>query len=514
MTAARRWARARRARTPKLRTQLVALLVALLTVAFALVAVATALALHTFLLDRLDQQLVAAGDRYSVGLEHPSDRDVDNDRRLATVSGQAAGTLGARVIGGRVTAAAIVGRDADDAAIGPGTAARAIIAGLRPTGSPTSVDLPRLGTYRMLAVRGDDGDVLVTGLPTEPIDTTIGRLILIEAEVFAVALALTTAGGILFVRIALRPLNRMADTATRVADLPLSSGTVSLPDSAPTAASDTEVGRLSHAFGHMLEHVESSLQKRERSEERLRRFIADASHELRTPVAVVRSHAEYAQRIAPDLPPDVVQSLGRIVGESERMGHLVDDLLLLARLDSGRSLAAEEVDVSRLVVDAVIDAQIAGSDHSWALDVPEHPVAVLGDEHALHQVLANLFANARTHTPPGTAVHTELRDLADRELVEIVITDDGPGIPEPVLADVFERFVRGPDSRSAGTGSSGLGLSIVRAIVQAHRGTVRVTSRAGRTSFTIRLPRWMQSEEEAEPVELDRAGFDTGADRR
>jgi two-component system, OmpR family, sensor kinase len=472
-------------RTPRLRTQLVALVAALLTVAFALVAVVTAIELHRFLAERLDQQLQAAGGRYALSLEHP-DRDKDNDARLFEIAGQSAGTLGARVVNGVVTVAHVVGHDADDPTTEPGSKARTVLAKLAPAPRPRTVEVPGLGKYRVLVQRGDDGDLLITGLPMHSVDETTARLIGIEGVVFGVVLVVVAVGGALFVRLALRPLNRVAETAARVADLPLSSGTVELGERAPESAPNTEVGKLSGAFNHMLEHVESSLQSRQASEDRLRRFLADASHELRTPVAIVRSHAEFARRTGRALDPEVMHSLERIGAESERMGHLVEDLLLLARVDSGRPLARDEVDVTRLVLDAVSDARVAGPDHRWQLELPEDPLTVVGDEHALHQVVANLLANARTHTPAGTVVRAAVR--GDGEDIEIEISDDGPGIPADVLPGIFERFVRADETRSATTGSSGLGLAIVQAIARRHGGTVTVESAPGATTFRVRLP--------------------------
>jgi two-component system OmpR family sensor kinase len=470
-----------------LRARLVALLVGLFTLAFLLVALATTLALRGFLLDRLDQQLRAAGNRFSVSLEHGNDFDADDDEQFASVAGQAAGTLGARILHGTVTAAAVVGRDSNDPATAPGSAARAVLAKLHADPSPHSVELPDLGSYRVIVSRGEDGDLLVTGLPVDEIDHTIARLVGIEGVVFGAALLLVGVSGAVFVRLALRPLNRVAETAARVADLPLSSGTVSVPERAPEPDPHTEVGTLSLAFNHMLEHVEASLHRRQASEERLRRFIADASHELRTPVAVIRGHAELALRTGGALPTEVSRSLDRIAAETQRMGHLVDDLLLLARLDSGRPLAHEEVDVTRLVLDAVSDAQVAGPDHRWRLELPAEPVTVIGDEHALHQVLANLLANARTHTPPGTVVLVATRQLDDGA-AELVVSDNGPGIPPDVLPEIFERFVRADDERGAGTGSSGLGLAIVDAIVRALGGHIDLTSVPGETRIAITLP--------------------------
>jgi two-component system OmpR family sensor kinase len=473
-------------RTPTLRTQLVALLVGLLTLAFLLVAAVTTVALRGFLQDRLDQQLRAAGDRFSVSLEHPDDHDADNsDTQFASVAGQAAGTLGARVMNGTVTAAAVVGHDGDEPATAPGPAARRVIGRLTARAAPRSIELPGLGEYRVVVSRGDDGDLLVTGLPMHEVQETTTHLVVIEAVVFGLVLVLVGVSGAVFVRLALRPLNRIAATASRVVELPLSSGTVSLPERAPEPDPRTEVGTLSSAFNHMLEHVESSLHQRQASEDRLRRFIADASHELRTPVAVVRSHAELARRTTESLPPEVERSLLRIEAESERMGHLVDDLLLLARLDSGRPLAADEVDVTRLILDSVSDAQAAGPDHVWRLELPAEPITVIGDEHALHQVMANLLANARTHTPAGTTVTASAR--ATGAGAQIVISDDGPGIGPDILPSIFERFVRADPARTMSTGSSGLGLAIVDAILRGLGGTIDVSSEPGDTRFTIQL---------------------------
>jgi len=176
----------------------------------------------------------------------------------------------------------------------------------------------------------------------------------------------------------------------------------------------------------------------------------------------------------------------RVESETDRMTTLVEDMLLLARLDSGRPLAQEPVDLSRLVVDAVSDAHVAAPDHHWRLDLPEESVSVTGDPARLHQVLANLLANARTHTPAGTTVTTSLAAAGPYATLRVV--DDGPGIPESLLPQVFERFARGDTSRSRAAGSTGLGLSIVAAVVEAHGGTVEVSSRPGYTEFAVRLP--------------------------
>jgi two-component system OmpR family sensor kinase len=471
-----------------LRFQLVALLLTLMIVSSVAVAFVTAVALRGFLLQRLDQELTAAGDRFSVSLENPSDHDADNSDQIGTIQGQAAGTLGARVLNGKVTAAAVVPHDADDTKQTAVPAEDlAVLGALKASATPRTIDLHHLGDYRITVTAGDDGDLLVTGLPEHPVDETIARLLVIEASVFAVALLITGTIGAASVRLSLRPLNRVAATARSVSSLPLSTGTVSLPDRVAAVAPTTEAGQVADAFNHMLEHVESALHDRHASEDRLRHFIADASHELRTPVAVIRSHAEYAQRVSgTDIPVPVSDALSRIAAESNRMGHLVADLLLLARLDSGRELEQIDVDLTRIVLDAVSDARVTGADHHWRLELPEDELHVLGDPRALHQVLANLLANARTHTPPGTTILATLRTLEPRQAV-LTITDDGPGIPPDVMPRIFDRFVRADTTRS-GTDGSGLGLSIVSAIIGAHEGTIHAESRPGATTFTIILP--------------------------
>ncbi|BCB77295.1 hypothetical protein Pflav_037050 [Phytohabitans flavus] len=283
-------------------------------------------------------------------------------------------------------------------------------------------------------------------------------------------------------------MRRVAATAGRVAELPLDRGEVALSVRVPEADTDprTEVGQVGAALNRMLGHVAAALAARQASETRVRQFVADASHELRTPLAAIRGYAEVTRRGRDEVPPDVAHALRRVESESARMTALVDDLLLLARLDSGRPLETEPVDLSRLLVDAVSDAHVAGPEHRWRLDLPEEAVTVPGDAARLHQVVANLLANARTHTPPGTEVTVALRPQGGG--AEISVVDTGPGIAPELQADVFERFARGDSSRSRAAGSTGLGLAIVAAVVEAHHGAVEVSSVPGRTAFTVRLP--------------------------
>jgi two-component system OmpR family sensor kinase len=234
----------------------------------------------------------------------------------------------------------------------------------------------------------------------------------------------------------------------------------------------------------MVEHIRSALVRQRRSQERLRQFAADASHELRTPVANIKGHAELSLRFPARMDPEVRHSLERIESEANRMSRLVDDLLLLARLDAGRPLDLREVDLTLLVLNGVSDARAAAPDHRWVLDVPEEPVLVEGDEHRLQQVVGNLLANERLHTPAGTRVTVELR--VEPGWIRLVVEDDGPGIPPDLRPHLFDRFTHGPHSPSTG---SGLGLAIAHAIVTAHGGTLTCDSRPGRTELVTSLPR-------------------------
>ena len=260
------------------------------------------------------------------------------------------------------------------------------------------------GTFELTVVRDRDGSVYFTGLPLAGLHDTLRDVALAEAAVFGAVLVLAGVLGTFWVRFSLRPLRRVASTATQVAELPLEAGEVSLPAGVPDIDPATETGQVGLAFNRMLGHVETALRRRAASEIRLRRFAADASHELRTPLAAIRGYAELALRHPGDAPEGVTHALGRVLSESTRMSVLVDDLLLLARLDAGRPLNSEPVDMTRLVIDATSDAQVARPGHRWVLELPDDPELVLGDEHRLRQVLGNLLSNAGRHTPDGTRV--------------------------------------------------------------------------------------------------------------
>ncbi|WP_141576784.1 cell wall metabolism sensor histidine kinase WalK [Actinomadura sp. WMMA1423] len=464
-----------------LRARLTAGLLVLLALSCLAVGIATATALDRFLVGRLDEQLTASGGRFPASLEHERRKDADDH---PDTRGQAPGTFGARLFGRTVTEAAVV-RDSSDEPVPLDDADRRALADLPPDARGRSLDLSALEEYRVMALRGDDGDVLVTGLPLRPAEETLHRLIMVEAVVFAAVLAVAGIAAAAWVRLALRPLRRVAATASRVTELPLASGEVAMPERVRGTDPRTEVGQVGAALNRMLGHVENALARRHASEERLRRFAADASHELRTPVAAVRGHAELALRTSEPVPAEVRHALGRIEAESVRMSELVDDLLLLARLDAGRPLEADAVDLTRIVLDATADARAVGQGHRWELVLPEEPVTVTGDARRLHQLVANLLANARAHTPSGT--HVTVRLAVEGSAVVLDVEDDGPGIPAELREEVFQRFVRADKGRARSAGGTGLGLAIVQAVAAAHGGRAELVA-GEHTVFRVTLP--------------------------
>lgn len=484
--------RARRPRVWSLRLRLLVGQVAVLAMVCVGITAATELALRHHLLAQLDSQL--SGTSYRSSLLYPEPPRRHEPRYVKTgpgprfldAPGQPAGMVAAVVSDGTTVDAGYLTSSGARAALSA-TAKHQLeqIAGSR---SPVTLDLDGLGRYRVVAAPSRNrADVIVTGLSMANIDATELRMLVIFGVLTFVALVAATTAGVMIIRRALAPLRRVAQTATEVVDLPLDRGEVELPVRVPEpdANPDTEVGQLGSAVNRMLDHISAALSTRQASETRVRQFVADASHELRTPLAAIRGYTELAQRMGDDREA-VAHAMSRVASETERITRLVEDLLLLARLDSGRPLEREPVDLSRLAVDAVSDAHIAGPDHQWELDLPPEPVVVIGDEARLHQVLANLLANARVHTGAGSVVTTRLSTEPTHTLLQVI--DNGPGIPAAQQTEVFERFVRGDTSRSRKGGSTGLGLAIVSAVVKAHNGMITVHSSPGRTEFAVRLP--------------------------
>ncbi|WJV47682.1 ATP-binding protein [Streptomyces flavofungini] len=511
-------ARTRKPRT--LRTRLVVSAVALIAVVCAVIGTVTTIALRSHLYEQVDGALRQVSMRASGPPENTADAGNPPDHRdggpgggplrFVTKGPQEIGTVGA-VVGedGTLTEGA-VSTEPDVSSNSPESVARTLdgaqldaLAKVARDGEPHTVDVPELGEYRVEYTSGRFGDYLV-GLPTAKVTNTLNTLVVTEVSVTAAGLVAASLAGAATVGVALRPLRRVAATATRVSELPLHSGEVALHERVPDAEADarTEVGQVGAALNRMLDHVHSALHARQRSETRVRQFVADASHELRTPLASIRGYAELTRRGREETGPDTRHALGRIESEAARMTGLVEDLLLLARLDveRGRSgtagpgpLTREPTDLSPMVVDVLSDARAAGPDHNWRLDLPDDPALVLADPARVQQVLVNLLANARTHTPPGTTVTARLHRHGP--WVRLDVADDGPGIPPDLLPHVFERFARGDSSRSRAHGSTGLGLAIVQAVVAAHDGAVAVTSEPGSTVFTVHLPAYDEAGE-------------------
>jgi len=359
---------------------------------------------------------------------------------------------------------------------------------ITPDGPISDVDIVGYGSYRLIAENIGDGDVQVIALSLTNTNITLEKVALVTGGAVLITLVIAGWTGAFIVRGTLRPLDRVAATATRVSELRLDRGEVQLAQRVPEADTDpgTEVGAVGAALNRMLDHVGNALEARHASEMQVRQFVADASHELRTPLAAIRGYAELSRRSRAPISDEIAHVLNRVESEAKRMTVLVEDLLLLARLDAGRPLAHDPVDLTMLAVDTVSDAHAAGPRHYWQLDLAEEPVTVIGDGARLHQVLANLLANARTHTPEGTTVTVSVR--ADHQAAVVHVIDGGPGIPAELQPHIFERFARGDSSRSRAAGSTGLGLSIVYAVVTAHRGHVSVQSVPGQTIFTVVLP--------------------------
>ncbi|MEV4738103.1 MULTISPECIES: sensor histidine kinase [unclassified Microbacterium] len=361
-------------------------------------------------------------------------------------------------------------------------------------GPNATVTIDGLGSYRVVvATAPQTGATVVTGLPRNEIQnqlTTLLTVIVLATLGGLILLALTTA---ITIRVSLRPLRAVAATATRVANQQLDRGEVQITERVPASEADprTETGLVGASLNKLLDHVNSSLAARQKNEEQMRRFVADASHELRTPLASIRGYSELSlralsQQQGPAAIEGTTTSLERIQAQSLRMTRLVEDLLLLARLDEGRELVYGTVDLTQLALEGLSDARPTAADHRWSIEVPDEPIVVLGDAGRMHQVVANLLANARTHTPAGTEITLSVSREGDDAVLRV--HDDGPGIDPSVREELFARFARADTSRARQTGGTGLGLAIAKAIVEGHGGRITVQSEPGDTTFTVRIP--------------------------
>jgi two-component system OmpR family sensor kinase len=473
-----------------LTARLVLTTVALVALVCLLIAGATTLAMRAYLNGRLDDEVREAVSRTLTDRPGPG----DEPRRFTAV-----GSLRANFPEGQAANGYVITAQGDEPPHREdlGSDQLATLDEIPADGDAHDADVPDLGEYRVIATRvtfvmeggTTASGVIVVGLPSDEVDGIISSLVGWEALLTLLGVVAAGSAALVVVRRQLRPLREVAATAHAVSELPLASGAIALEERVPAHLTDerTEVGQVGSALNAMLDHVGSSLEARHRSEQQVRQFVADASHELRTPLTTIAGYTELA-RSRPDDRAAADTALAKVEEESGRMTALVEDLLLLARLDSGRPLVSEPVDLARLLVEAVSDARVLAPDHRWRLSLPESSVEVVGDEPRLHQVVTNLLTNARKYTPAGTTVTVSVHPGG------FAVHDDGPGFPPDLVDNAFERFARGDAARTrAGDelkvgGGYGLGLSLVEAIVTAHGGRVHLRSVPGDTTVTVELP--------------------------
>ncbi|MCW2787605.1 MAG: hypothetical protein JWP74_4122 [Marmoricola sp.] len=353
-----------------------------------------------------------------------------------------------------------------------------------------TLSLPDAGRYRVATAKISTSDgtlYVVSGLPTKDLDQMTRKLILWTILITLAVALLSALAGRLIISRQLRGLRTVAAVAHDVSELPLDSGEIEGIAGVPADLADgiTEVGQVGEAFNKMLSHVEDALNVRTASEQRARQFIADASHEIRTPLAVIRGFADLADRVPVGEEDALRSSIDRIKGSALELSTLVEDMMSLTRLDAAGPAVIGDFDVSELAANAQEAIALLHPEHTWAIDVPDEPVQVLGDELGMRRVITNLLSNAGAHTPVGS--HVVLAVHPTPTTVRISVSDNGPGIPAELQARVFDRFVRADQARTSGNGS-GLGLAIVKAIVEKNDGTVTVASDGSGTVITAEIP--------------------------
>ncbi len=461
--------------------RLIATAVALVAVISLLVAVVATIVMRAYLTDQLDHQVDAALDRGANAIQGPRGRP-GTQRPPPDVRGDREGSISAFFDDGSRSGRSITPtgnlRQLSSKQL-------AVLDDIVPDKDPVTVTVPELGSFRVAAGDTRGSGTLVQGIPTKDVDDTISTLIWWESGLGLLGVGIAAIAGQILVRRQLEPLRKVATTANEVAAMPLSTGAVGTTVRVPAELTDpaTEVGQVGEALNKLLEHMEHALDARHESEQQARTFLADASHELRTPLSTIKGYAELSRRTGRADPDEI---LAKVESEAGRMSSLVEDMLLLARLDAGRELERHEVDLTRLVVEAVNDARVVDPERKWTFDVPNEPIIVSGDEQRLHQAVTNLLTNASRHTPPKTVVTVRMHVEATELVIEI--HDNGPGIAPDLLPALFDRFTRGDSSRTRASGGAGLGMSLVEAIMHGHGGTASVTSEPGNTTFVLRMP--------------------------
>jgi two-component system, OmpR family, sensor kinase len=452
---------------------------------------------RSFLEGRIDQQVQSAIPAVSQEFDRlgfkPSDADDGSQQGHAASGSAAKATPGAHGPGANVPPGTVEQRREMD-----GHVLKELESGFSEEESkppkpklPTHVPLDKLFTvgsagssgvrYRVYASKDpEDSGVTLVALPLTEVKQTLDRLLLVEGLVILGVLVALGLSAFFVVRLGLRPLDRMEVTAGEIAGGELSRRV-------SPATSKTEIGRLGLALNDMLDRLEQAFAERQASEDRLRQFVADASHELRTPLASIRGYAELFRMGATQNAGGTETAMRRIEEESKRMGVLVEDLLTLARLDEAPEPSRAPVDLATLARDAVEDARATVPDREITVTVPERAL-VTGDSHQLRQVFANLMRNALVHTPAGTPI--ELSVEQNPTSVTFVVRDHGPGLPATATANLFDRFWRAEGGRERGKAGAGLGLAIVREVVDAHGGRISAENAPdGGARFVVRLPR-------------------------
>lgn len=492
----------RRRFSPRMRTRLIIILVVTLSLACIIIGASSYTVIYNSLkgqaigdLNGTMLRAIGAADREAETGDDPTCPGVSESsgKNPLFVPGQAPGTLGMCFDkDGQVTFAGILtdkgrtqGISEDDKNL-----LSAIRLGSR-EGTPTEVHLESAGDYLIKVSESknpESGSILV-GVSQGDMYGTLAATITVMVVGSIAVIALAGMSGSFIIRRTMRPLERVSAVATDVANLNLGQQTIASSVRVESKDSNpgTEVGAVGYALNQLLDNVNSALEVHERTEQQIRSFIADASHELRTPLAAIKGYSDMV-RWTEAMTESGQSSLARIDSQTERMSRLVEDLLLLARLDEGREPKFEPVDLTELLVECVFDMQAAARTHIWRLDVPDEPVEMIADRVQLQQVIYNLLSNARKHTDEGTRVIAGLRVSADKKQARLSIVDNGPGIDPKFVDKIFDRFTRADKARSGSDGTTGLGLSIVQAIVRVHGGDISVKSRPGHTEFTVLLP--------------------------
>jgi two-component system sensor histidine kinase TrcS len=466
--------------------------VALVTVVTLAIGASSVYSLHTYVTAMSDGQVShsLAAFEHSVAKTRAYPTERDGGDALTNFTSQAPGTLIALLDGGAVVDSAVFSDGDTEPA--PATAVDSIEALDWNHDVPRTVTLGDLGTYRIASSDAGSGERLISAVSLENANRAVATKSVGVVGITVLAALFAGFGTVVLLRWALRPLRRVAATAAKAARMPLADEDHRITTRVRQADSDpdNEVGIVGETLNRLLANVDAALAARARSDRRMRRFLTDASHELRTPLAAIQGYAQLTRQESASLPPTTEYALARIESESRRMTALVGDMLLLSRLDEGQGLEIRRVDLTGLVIDAVNDAAVSAPDHRWPIELPDESVRVMGDRARLHQVVSNLLANARHHTPPGVTVTTALRviDGESGAMVHLTVTDDGPGIDPALVPELFGRFVRGNQARSDQPESTGLGLSIVTSITEAHGGTVSASSGGGSTEFRVLLP--------------------------